>query len=179
MEPSPSKLDYFEFHTTSERFLFIAVSSRCFGPPRSPYEPIDLRTAKGRQVCGLRPASWCRECSTNNHGGKIAPLRWRQGNRFLSDLWHGWWRRRLKWCSRNTRITRRSSGFSSGGYSFRRAPGRCRLCAGCRFCICRPHTLSRTPDRGGRGPSVFGGPAVERIRARANWRARTASPAKN
>jgi carbamoyltransferase len=40
-------LDYFEFHTTAER----SYSSRfikLFGPPRGPYEPIDLDTAEGR-----------------------------------------------------------------------------------------------------------------------------------
>jgi carbamoyltransferase len=42
------ELDYFEFHTTTQR----AYSSRfidLFGPPRSPYEPIDLETAEGRR----------------------------------------------------------------------------------------------------------------------------------
>ncbi len=41
-------LDYFEFHTTAER----SYSSRfveLFGPPRKPYEPIDLGTAEGRR----------------------------------------------------------------------------------------------------------------------------------
>ncbi|HEV2198971.1 MAG TPA: carbamoyltransferase N-terminal domain-containing protein [Bryobacteraceae bacterium] len=41
-------LDYFEFQTTVER----SYSSRfveLFGPPRSPYEPIDLETAAGRR----------------------------------------------------------------------------------------------------------------------------------
>src|SRR5690242_12839205 len=41
-------LDYFEFHTTAER----SYSSRfvdLFGPPRNPYEPIDLDTADGRR----------------------------------------------------------------------------------------------------------------------------------
>lgn len=41
-------LDYFEFHTTAER----SYSSRfidLFGPPRNPYEPIDLDTAEGRR----------------------------------------------------------------------------------------------------------------------------------
>ncbi len=42
------ELDYFEFHTTAQR----SYSSRfidLFGPPRSPYEPIDLQTAEGRR----------------------------------------------------------------------------------------------------------------------------------
>jgi len=41
-------LDYFEFQTTVER----SYSSRfvdLFGPPRNPYEPIDLETAEGRR----------------------------------------------------------------------------------------------------------------------------------
>src|SRR5205807_4764360 len=41
-------LDYFEFHTTSRR----SYSSRfvdLFGPPRNPYEPIDLETDDGRR----------------------------------------------------------------------------------------------------------------------------------
>jgi carbamoyltransferase len=41
-------LNYFEFHTTAER----SYSSRfieLFGPPRNPYEPIDLDTAEGRR----------------------------------------------------------------------------------------------------------------------------------
>jgi len=41
-------LDYFEFHTTAER----SYSSRfvdLLGPPRRPYEPIDLSTAEGRR----------------------------------------------------------------------------------------------------------------------------------
>ena len=40
--------DYFEFQTTAER----SYSSRfveLFGPPRSPYEPIDLESAEGRR----------------------------------------------------------------------------------------------------------------------------------
>jgi len=42
------ELDYFEFHTATLR----SYSSRfidLFGPPRSPYEPIDLQTAEGRR----------------------------------------------------------------------------------------------------------------------------------
>ena len=42
------ELDYFEFHTTSQR----SYSSRfidLFGPPRNPYEPIDFETAEGRR----------------------------------------------------------------------------------------------------------------------------------
>ncbi len=41
-------LDYFEFHTTAERSYsprFVAL----FGPPRNPYEPIDLDTAEGQR----------------------------------------------------------------------------------------------------------------------------------
>src|SRR5712691_10134537 len=41
-------LNYFEFHTTAER----CYSSRfieLFGPPRNPYEPIDLDTAEGQR----------------------------------------------------------------------------------------------------------------------------------
>ena len=41
-------LDYFEFHTTTERSYsqrFIEL----FGPPRNSYEPIDLETAEGRR----------------------------------------------------------------------------------------------------------------------------------
>src|SRR6266404_4642528 len=41
-------LDYFEFHTTAER----SYSSRfieLFGPPRNPYEPIDLDTSEGQR----------------------------------------------------------------------------------------------------------------------------------
>src|SRR5437773_8778582 len=41
-------LDYFEYHTTARR----SYSSRfvdLFGPPRNPYEPIDLETAEGRR----------------------------------------------------------------------------------------------------------------------------------
>jgi len=41
-------LGYFEFHTTAER----SYSSRfvdLFGPPRNPYEPIDLDTAEGQR----------------------------------------------------------------------------------------------------------------------------------
>src|SRR6266567_6400535 len=42
------ELEYFEFHTTTQR----SYSSRfidLFGPPRSPYEPIDLQTTEGRR----------------------------------------------------------------------------------------------------------------------------------
>src|SRR5437588_2478295 len=41
-------LNYFEFHTTAER----SYSSRfveLFGPPRNPYEPVDLDTAEGKR----------------------------------------------------------------------------------------------------------------------------------
>jgi carbamoyltransferase len=45
-------LDYFEFHTTAAR----SYSSRfidLFGPPRSPYEPIDLETDEGRRFADI------------------------------------------------------------------------------------------------------------------------------
>ena len=41
-------LDYFEFHTTAAR-SYSARFVDLFGPPRSPYEPIDLETAEGRR----------------------------------------------------------------------------------------------------------------------------------
>lgn len=45
-------LDYFDFHTTSAR----SYSSRfvdLFGPPRNPYDPIDLTTDEGRRFAGI------------------------------------------------------------------------------------------------------------------------------
>ena len=45
-------LDYFEFHSTAAR----SYSSRfidLFGPPRNPYEPIELGTAEGRRFAGI------------------------------------------------------------------------------------------------------------------------------
>src|SRR5436305_7513977 len=45
-------LDYFEFHSTAAR----SYSSRfldLFGPPRSPYEPIDLETSHGRRFADI------------------------------------------------------------------------------------------------------------------------------
>src|SRR6266540_6253612 len=45
-------LDYFEFHTTADR----SYSSRfidLFGPPRNPYEPIDLATEEGRRFADI------------------------------------------------------------------------------------------------------------------------------
>jgi carbamoyltransferase len=45
-------LDYFEFQTTAER----SYSRRfldLFGPPRGPYEPIDLETAEGRRYADI------------------------------------------------------------------------------------------------------------------------------
>src|SRR5437588_1259350 len=45
-------LDYFEFHSTAAR----SYSSRfidLFGPPRSPYEPIDLQTSDGRRFADI------------------------------------------------------------------------------------------------------------------------------
>jgi len=45
-------LDYFEFHSTAAR----SYSSRLidlFGPPRSPYEPIDLETSDGRRFADI------------------------------------------------------------------------------------------------------------------------------
>jgi carbamoyltransferase len=45
-------LDYFDFHTTSARSYsnkFIAL----FGPPRSPYDPIDLTTDEGRRFADV------------------------------------------------------------------------------------------------------------------------------
>src|SRR2546429_5167360 len=45
-------LDYFEFHTTAGR----SYSSRfidLFGPPRNPYEPIDLATEEGRRFADI------------------------------------------------------------------------------------------------------------------------------
>ena len=41
-------LDYFEFHTTAER-SYSARFVELFGPPRNPYEPIDLDTAEGQR----------------------------------------------------------------------------------------------------------------------------------
>jgi carbamoyltransferase len=45
-------LDYFEFHTTAQR----SFSSRfvdLFGPPRNPYEPIDVETPEGRRFADI------------------------------------------------------------------------------------------------------------------------------
>ena len=41
-------LDYFEFHTTAER-CYSSQFIELFGPPRNPYEPIDLDTAEGQR----------------------------------------------------------------------------------------------------------------------------------
>src|SRR5262249_2527990 len=44
--------DYFEYHTTARR----SYSSRfvdLFGPPRNPYDPIDLETAEGRRFADI------------------------------------------------------------------------------------------------------------------------------
>jgi carbamoyltransferase len=41
-------LDYFDFHTTAKR-SYSAKFVELFGPPRDPYDPIDLETAKGRR----------------------------------------------------------------------------------------------------------------------------------
>jgi carbamoyltransferase len=41
-------LDYFEFHTSAKR-SFSAKFVDLFGPPRDPFDPIDLETAEGRR----------------------------------------------------------------------------------------------------------------------------------
>jgi carbamoyltransferase len=41
-------LDYFEFHTAAER-SYSPRFVELFGPPRNPYEPIDLETAEGQR----------------------------------------------------------------------------------------------------------------------------------
>jgi carbamoyltransferase len=41
-------LDYFEFHTTAER-SYSPRFVELFGPPRNPYEPIDLDTSEGQR----------------------------------------------------------------------------------------------------------------------------------
>jgi carbamoyltransferase len=41
-------LDYFEFHTTARR-SYSARFIELFGPPRNPYEPIDIETSEGRR----------------------------------------------------------------------------------------------------------------------------------
>jgi carbamoyltransferase len=41
-------LDYFDFHTTAKR-SFSAEFVELFGPPRDPFEPIDLETPEGRR----------------------------------------------------------------------------------------------------------------------------------
>jgi carbamoyltransferase len=41
-------LNYFEFHTTAER-SYSALFIELFGPPRNPYEPIDLNTSEGQR----------------------------------------------------------------------------------------------------------------------------------
>src|ERR671934_386816 len=41
-------LDYFEFHSTAQR-SYSSQFIDLFGPPRNPYEPIDLETAEGRR----------------------------------------------------------------------------------------------------------------------------------
>jgi carbamoyltransferase len=41
-------LDYFEYHTTARR-SYSSEFVDLFGPPRNPYEPIDLDTAEGRR----------------------------------------------------------------------------------------------------------------------------------
>jgi carbamoyltransferase len=45
-------LSYFEFHTTAER-SYSARLVDLFGPPRSPYEPIDLQTEDGRRYADV------------------------------------------------------------------------------------------------------------------------------
>jgi carbamoyltransferase len=45
-------LDYFDFHTTARRSYSARFIER-FGPPRSPYEPIDLETAEGRRFADI------------------------------------------------------------------------------------------------------------------------------
>src|SRR5207245_7847372 len=42
-------LNYFEFHSTAER-CYSARFIMLFGPPRNPYEPIDLNTAEGQRL---------------------------------------------------------------------------------------------------------------------------------
>ena len=45
-------LDYFDFHTTARRSYSKRFVER-FGPPRSPFEPIDLETAEGRRFADI------------------------------------------------------------------------------------------------------------------------------
>jgi carbamoyltransferase len=45
-------LDYFEFHSTARR-SFSDKFVRLFGPPRNPYEPIDLATDEGRRFADV------------------------------------------------------------------------------------------------------------------------------
>ena len=45
-------LDYFEFHTTSRR-SYSPRFVELFGPPRNPYEPIDLETDDGRRFADI------------------------------------------------------------------------------------------------------------------------------
>jgi carbamoyltransferase len=51
-------LDYFDFHTTAAR----SYSSRfveLFGPPRNPFEPIDLETENGRRYADIAASVQC------------------------------------------------------------------------------------------------------------------------
>jgi carbamoyltransferase len=45
-------LDYFDFHTTAKR-SFSAKLVDLFGPPRDPFDPIDLETAEGRRFADI------------------------------------------------------------------------------------------------------------------------------
>jgi len=45
-------LDYFDFHTTAKR-SFSAKFVDLFGPPRDPFDPIDLETAEGRRFANI------------------------------------------------------------------------------------------------------------------------------
>jgi len=45
-------LDYFEFHSTAARSYSSRFIDR-FGPPRNPYEPIDLQTSEGRRFADI------------------------------------------------------------------------------------------------------------------------------
>src|SRR5260370_42534144 len=57
-------LNYFEFHATAER-CYSPRFMEVFGPPRHPYEPIDLDTAEGQRVAN---------CAANFHRGMEATV---------------------------------------------------------------------------------------------------------
>ena len=153
-------LDYFDFHTSAKR-SFSTRFVDMFGPPRDPYEPIDLETAGWPALCRLRRQRSAGPGGYPGGRGQVASPRDRPA-RSLPGRRRGAQRRRQPPHSAGIRLR---ADFRSP------CPGRRGLRPG-RGALCRPHSLRQSRSRIS-GPSVLGSDRAKRTNS-PGWRGKIA-----